>query len=85
MSSGGGFVNVSGYPRTLSFLSRSELPLTRNEKVLVLPFGVAGELGVDLNKLPLFRLEVVGCSTLRVLLEPVNVHKLFYRKGVISA
>jgi hypothetical protein len=85
MSSGGGIVNVSGYPRTLGFLGGSELPLPRNEKILVLPFGVAGKLGVDLNKLPLFRLEVVGCRTLWVLLEPVKVQELFYCKGMILA
>jgi hypothetical protein len=74
----GGFVNISGHPGTLSFLGGSELPLPRNKEILVLPFGVAGELGVDLDKLPPFRLEVVSRRTLWVLLEPVDVQKLPY-------
>jgi hypothetical protein len=85
MSSGGRVVNVSGYPRTLSLLGESELPLPRNEKELVLPFGVAGKLGVNLNKLPPFRLEVVGRRTLWVLLEPVKVQELLYCEDMISA
>jgi hypothetical protein len=78
-------VNISGDPGTLSFLGGSELPLPRNEEILVLPFGVVGELRVDLNEFPPFRLEVVDCRTLRVLLEPIKVQKLLYCKNMLSA
>jgi hypothetical protein len=54
ISLGGGVVDISGDPGSLCFLGGSELPLPRNEEVFVLPFGVAGELGVDLRNFPLF-------------------------------
>jgi hypothetical protein len=78
-------VNVSGDPGSLCFLSRGELPLPRNEEIFVLPFGVAGELGVDLNKLPPLRLEVVDCRTLKVLLQPIKVHKLLHCEVMLLA
>jgi hypothetical protein len=78
ISLGGGIVNISGHPGALSFLGGTKLPLPRKKEILVLPFRVAGELRVDLDKLPPSRLEVVNRRTLRVLLEPVEVQKLSY-------
>jgi hypothetical protein len=78
ISLGGGIANISGHPGSPSFLGGKELPLPRKKEILVLPFRVAGELGVDLDKLPPSRLEVVKRRTLRVLLEPVEVQKLSY-------
>jgi hypothetical protein len=52
-------------------------------KVFILPFGVAGKLRVDLNKLPPFRLEVEDSRTIRILLNHVKVHKLLHRQVVL--
>jgi hypothetical protein len=78
----GGIANISGHPGALSFLGGKKLPLPRKKEILVLPFRVAGELRVDLDKLPPSRLEVVNRRTLRVLLEPIEVQKLSYRESM---
>jgi hypothetical protein len=85
ISLSGRVANISGNPGSLCFLSGGELQLLRNKEILALPFGVVGELGVDLGEPPSLRLEVVDCGTLRVLLQPIKVHKLPHGESMLLA
>jgi hypothetical protein len=76
-------IDLSGNPRSLRFLFGSKLPLARNVKVLVLPLGVTGELGINLNELPPFRLEVKNSKAVRILLNLITVHELRHAQLVL--
>jgi hypothetical protein len=71
-------------PSAFSVGVNSHCPKTK-KKIFVLPFMIVGELGVDLNELPPLRLEVVDCETLRVLLQPIKVHKLLHCEVMLLA
>ena len=71
-------VRLAWNPRSHCFLVRGKFPLPRDKEELILPPPVAGVLGVQLDELPSFCLEVVHPRIPRIPMNPVHMHKLLH-------